>query len=172
MGQRRNRNWWGRTQGGTEKLNCQTSKVESDYYTGLPPLHHPSPQMGPLKHPEIPSPFPPHQWDEVFRKKPSVIRNLQSSPSPHSQCLSSYGLLGMGSKLKGCHLPPLSHTWSIPSFPRHHQKPDTHTHTHTHTHTRTHTIFLQLADTLVTDIWLFWPLQRGPSLLFDPCTND
>ena len=35
--------------------------------------------MGPLKHPEIPSPFPPHQWDEVFRKKPSVIRNLQSS---------------------------------------------------------------------------------------------
>ena len=39
--------------------------------------------------------FPPHQWDKVFRKKSSMLRNLQSSvlrlhsPSPHSQYLSN-----------------------------------------------------------------------------------
>jgi len=29
------------------KLNCQTSKVESGYYTEPPPLHHPSLQLDP-----------------------------------------------------------------------------------------------------------------------------
>ena len=61
------------------KLNNQTSKVQSDYYTEPPPPHHPSSQMGPPKYPEMPSPFRPHQWHEVFRKKPSVLRNLQCS---------------------------------------------------------------------------------------------
>jgi hypothetical protein len=59
---------------------------------------------------------------DFFRKKSSVLRNLQSavpsSPSPHSQCLSQYGLAGLGPKLKRSHLPP-SHTPdpSIPSLP-------------------------------------------------------
>ena len=53
--------------------------MEFDYYTWPPPLYHPSPQLGPPRHTEISSPFPPHQWDKVFKKKSSVLRNLQSS---------------------------------------------------------------------------------------------
>ena len=77
---------------------------------------------------------------DFFRKKSSVLRNLQSavpsSPSPHSQCLSQYGLAGLGPKLKGSHLPP-SHTPdpALPSLPII-RKTDRH-------------IFLWLVDTLI-----------------------
>lgn len=139
--------------------------MESDYYTEPPPLHHLSSQMGPPKYPEIPSPFPPHQWDEVFRKKSSVLRNLQSSVfSLHPVLIPSVWVT------KDCLVWALN--WKdATSLPSHTPDPSLSSLTIITTQIHTH-IFRQLADTLITNIWVFWPLQRGPSLLFDPRIHD
>lgn len=138
--------------------------MESDYYTEPPPLHHLSSQMGPPKYPEIPSPFPPHQWDEVFRKKSSVLRNLQSSVfSLHPVLIPSVWVT------KDCLVWALN--WKdATSLPSHTPDPSLSSLTIITTQIHTH-IFRQLADTLITNIWVFWPLQRGPLLLFDPRTD-
>ena len=98
--------------------------------------------------------------EETFSDQKSSVLSVQSSPSPHSQCLGSYGLPGLGPKLKGCHLPPFSHTWPIPFFPRHYQKTDTQTYLFTTCWYFNHQHLSVLAST------------EGTSLLFDPCTND
>ena len=147
------------------KLNNQTSKVQSDYYTEPPPPHHPSSQMGPPKYPEMPSPFRPHQWHEVFRKKPSVLRNLQCSVlSLHPVLIPSVWVTKDGL------------AWALnwkdaTSLPSHTPDPSLSSLAIITTHIHTH-IFWQLADTLINNIWVLWPLQRGPSLLFDPWINE
>ena len=65
--------------------------------------------------------------EEILSAKKSSVCSSQSSPSPHSQCLSKYGLAGLGPKLKGRHHPPSSHTRPFPFSPLHHQK-NMHTH--------------------------------------------
>lgn len=139
--------------------------MESDYYTEPPPLHHPSSQMAPPKYPEIPSPFRPHQWDAVFRKKASVLRSLQSSVfSLQPVLIPSVWVT------KDCLLWALN--WKdATSLPSHTPDPSLSSLAITTTQIHTH-IFLQGAETLITNIWVFWPLQRGPSLLFDPRIND
>lgn len=81
---------------------------------------------GPQKKQQYPS-FPPHQWDEVFRKKSSVLQipavcSSPSSPRPHSQCLSQCGLAGLDPKLKRTPPPSLLTHRTLPFLPLHHQK--------------------------------------------------
>ena len=93
--------------------------------------------------------------EETFSDQKSSVFSVQSSPSPHSQCLSSYGLPGLGPKLKGCHLPPFSHTWPIPFFPRHYQKTDTQTYLFTTCWYFNHQYLSVLASTegTITVVW-------------------
>ena len=65
--------------------------------------------------------------EEILSAQKSSVCSSQSSPSPHSQCLSKYGLAGLGPKLKGRLLPPSSDTGLFPFSPLHHQK-NMHTH--------------------------------------------
>ena len=159
MGQRKNRNWWG--------LKTQLSNIKS----GIWLLHRattPTSPFSPDGTSETPRntkyfPSSPVGWsvqEETFSDQKSSVFSVQSSPSPHSQCLSSYGLPGLGPKLKGCHLPPLWQTWPITSFPHHHQKSDTQTYLSTTCWYFNHQHLSVLAST------------EGTSLLFDPCTND
>ena len=141
------------------------SKVESDYYTGPPPLPHPSPHMGPLKHPEIASPFLPHQWDKVFRKKSSVIRRLQFSVFSLHPVLILSGWSGPQTE----RMPPhsLLKLPTLPFLPSPLSK------------TRYTYIFLQLIDILIINISVLWSLQRVSSLyvwslhkwLFSQCSS-
>ena len=65
--------------------------------------------------------------EEILSAQKSSVCSSQSSPSPHSKCLSKYGLAGLGPKLKGRLLLPSSHTRPFTFSPLHHQK-NMHTH--------------------------------------------
>ena len=128
--------------------------MESGYYTEPPPLHHPSLQLDP-QNKQIPRPFPPHQWDEVFRKKSSVLRNLQSAVlSLHpvltpSVWVSMDWLVWAVNWKDATSLPP--HTPDPSLSPLCIIKK-----------TCAH-IFLLLVGTLI-NIWVVWSVQRGPLL--------
>ena len=112
--------------------------------------------MGPLKHTETPSPFPSHQWDEVFRKKSSVLRNLQSAVlSLHpvltpSVWVSMDWLVWALNWKDASSLPPQTPDSSLSPLSII-KKTCTH-------------IFLLLVGTLIINIWVLWSVQRGPSL--------
>ena len=150
--------WWG--------LKTQLSNIKS----GIWLLHRattPTSPFSPDGTSETPRntkyfPSSPVGWsvqEETFSDQKSSVFSVQSSPSPHSQCLSSYGLPGLGPKLKGCHLPPFSHTWPIPFFPRHYQKTDTQTYLFTTCWYFSHRHLTVLASTEGT-ISVVWSLHK------------